>query len=36
MGITMYDPHRNQSAIAQATLIEGGKNALSFRQIVAR
>ena len=33
MGITMYDPHRDQSAIAQATLIEGQPNALSFRQI---
>lgn len=35
MGITMQDPHRDQSAVASATMIERGQNGFIFRQVVA-
>lgn len=34
MGISMYDPHRKQSAIAGATVIEQKEKGLGFRTIV--
>ena len=33
MGISMYDPHRNQGAVASATVIEGNGRTLGFRKV---
>lgn len=35
MGITMNDPHRDQGALASATVIEGYRGALEIRKLVA-